>query len=73
MTSLHVCYSIPVVIDAPTELADEIIDARTGFEIDKALKKIKALCVEVQPALKYYDDVAVIEDIFLEETDEKIY
>lgn len=54
-------------------MANEIIDARTGFEIDKALKKIKALCVKVQPALKYYDDVAVIEDIFLEETDEKIY
>lgn len=73
MTSLQVCYSIPVTIDVPTELADAIINARTGLEIGIALKKIKALCVEAQPILKYYDDVAVIEDIFLEETDTKIY
>ena len=43
------------------------------LKLIKKKKKIKALCVEVQPDLKYYDDVAVIEDIFLEETDEKIY
>lgn len=73
MTSLQVCYSIPVTIDVPTELANELIKAHTGFEIGKALEKIKALCAEAQPALKYYDDVAVIEDIFLEETDTKIY
>lgn len=73
MTSLQVCYSIPVVIDVPTELANELIKAHTGLEIGIALEKIKALCVEAQPALKYYDDVAIIEDIFLEETDTKIY
>ena len=73
MTSLEVYYSIPVVIDVPTELANAMINARTGLEIGIALEKIKALCAEAQPALKYYDDVAVIEDIFLEETDTKIY
>ena len=73
MTSLEVCYSIPVVIDVPTELANELIKAHTGLEIGIALEKIKAMCVEAQPALKYYDDVAIIEDIFLEDTDTKIY
>lgn len=73
MTSLEICYSIPIVIDVPTELVNELIKAHTGLEFGIALEKIKAFCAEAQPALKYYDDVAIIEDIFLEETDTKIY
>ena len=70
---LKVYYNVCIDVDATKELIDELVKAHTGYEISKALDEIQTLCIKENLALKEFTKFAIIDEIYLDDEDRKIY